>query len=193
MCIRDSTYVATLRPGIDKEIRGKFDDLIWVQLALHAMQTYTLSAAAQAVQAPFVGPLDMTDVEIGPGAIIRSNNPDQIRRAQLDVPQGAWVAQESLKNELEYGAIVPEALGGSIDASVVTGKGVQQLMAGYSQQIALSQEILVGHFEQVVQLCFKVDETFWPEDSKAISGHAEGTPYRPVSYTHLTLPTNREV
>src|SRR5665648_322592 len=138
------TYVATLRPGIDKEIRGKFDDLIWVQLALHAMQTYTLSAAAQAVNAPFAAPLDTTDIEIGPGAVIRSNNPDQIRRVGMEVPQGAWIAQESLKDELEYGAITPEALGGSIDASVVTGKGVQQLMAGYSQQIALSQENLLS-------------------------------------------------
>ena len=181
------TYVATLRPGIDKEIRGKFDDLIWVQLALHAMQTYTLSAAAQAVNAPFAAPLDTTDIEIGPGAVIRSNSPSEIRRVGMEVPQGAWIAQESLKNELEYGAIVPEALGGSIDASVVTGKGVQQLMAGYSQQIAMAQETLVGHFEQVVQLCFKVDETFWPEDSKAISGHAEGTPYK------LTYRAGRDI
>jgi hypothetical protein len=181
------TYVATLRPGVDKEIRGKFDDLIWVQLALHAMQTYTLSAAAQAVNAPFAAPLDTTDIEIGPGAVIRSNNPDQIRRVGMEVPQGAWIAQESLKDELEYGAITPEALGGSIDASVVTGKGVQQLMAGYSQQIAMSQEALVGHFEQVLQLCFKVDETFWPSESKAISGHAEGTPYK------LTYRAGRDI
>lgn len=172
------TYVATMKPGLDGEIRGSFDDLIWVQLALHAMQTYTLSAAAQAVNAPFAAPNDVTEIAIGPGEVIRSNSPEQIRRIPLDVPSGAWAAQEYMAKELEYGAIVPEALGGSIDASVVTGKGVQQLMAGYSQQIANSQSALVGHWEQVIALAFAMDEAFWPSDLKEIEGHTEGTPYK---------------
>lgn len=172
------TYVVTKRPGLDDEIRGTFDDLIWVQLALHAMQVYTLRGAAEAVNAPIAVPQDVTEVNVGPGEVIRSMNPEQIRRVGLDVPQGAWVASESLKSELEYGSITPEALGGSIDASVVTGKGVQQLMAGYSQQIAMAQESLVGHWAQVIELCFAMDETYWPGEKKAIEGFEEGTPFR---------------
>lgn len=172
------TYVVTPRPGWDEEASGAVDDLIWVQLALHAMQTFTLSAAAQSVNAPFAVPDDVTEIAIGPGEVVRSREPEKIRRVGLDVPQGAWAAQEYLKNELDFGAIVPEALSGSIDASVVTGKGVQQLMAGYSQQIAMAQESLVGHFHQVIQTAFAVDEAYWPSDSKAINGHSEGTPYR---------------
>src|SRR5690606_29595656 len=107
------------------------------------------------------------------GEVIRSGEPEKIRRVSLDVPQGAWAAQEYLKNELDFGAIVPEALSGSIDASVVTGKGVQQLMAGYSQQIAMAQESLVGHFQQVIQIAFAMDEAYWPDLSKAINGHSE--------------------
>lgn len=169
--------VAVRSPGLDDDIRGKFDDLIWVQLALHAMQTYTLSAAAQAVQAPIVAPNDVTDIEVGPGAVIRTNDPAGVRRLSLDVPPSAWAAQDYLAKELEFGAIVPEALGGSIDASVVTGKGVQQLMAGYSQQIANGQAALVGFFEQITSLAFQMDEVFWPNVSKKIEGHAQGTPY----------------
>lgn len=176
------TTVATRRPGLDDEIRGKFDDLIWVQLALHAYQVYTLSAVATAVNAPVAVPMDVADIPIGPNEIIKSNDPGAIRRVQLDVPQSAWAAQEYLSRELESGAIVPEALGGSIDASVVTGKGVQQLMAGYSQQIAMAQESLVGHFEQVAQIALLVDETYWPKATKAISGQKDGSPYR-VTYT----------
>src|SRR5690606_19649287 len=132
------TYVVTPRPGWDEEASGAVDDLIWVQLALHAMQTFTLSAAAQSVQAPFAVPNDVDNIAIGPGEVIHSSEPEKIRRVGLDVPSGAWAAQEHLKSELDFGAIVPEALSGSIDASVVTGKGVQQLMAGYSQQIAMA-------------------------------------------------------
>lgn len=181
------TYVATRKPGLDAEIRGAFDDLIWVQLALHAMQVYTMSATAQAVNAPFAVPNDVTDIAIGAGEVVRSNEPDKIRRVDLNVPSGAWAAQEYLANELEYGAITPEALGGSIDASVVTGKGVQQLMAGYSQQIANAQEALVGHWQQVIEIAFQMDEIFWPDESKAISGHAEGTPYK------LTYRPSRDI
>lgn len=181
------TYVVTPRPGWDEEASGAVDDLIWVQLALHAMQTFTLSAAAQAVNAPFAVPNDVTDLAIGPGEVVRSQEPEKIRRVALDVPQGAWAAQEYLKNELDFGAIVPEALSGSIDASVVTGKGVQQLMAGYSQQIAMAQESLVGHFQQVVQISFDMDETYWPNESKAINGHSEGTPYK------LTYRPSRDI
>lgn len=175
-------YVVTKRPGLDEEIRGTFDDLIWVQLALHAMQVYTLRGVAEAVNAPITAPNDVTEVNIGPGEVIRSASPEQIRRLGLDVPQGAWVAAESLKDELEYGAIVPEALSGSIDAAVVTGKGVQQLMAGYSQQIANAQLALVGHWTRVLQLAFLMDEKFWPNERKSIEGHADNTPYR-IDYT----------
>lgn len=175
------TYVCTQRPGLDQEIEGAFDDLIWVQLALHAMQTYTLSAAAEAVHAPIVVPNDVHDVAFGPGEIVRTNDPQGVHRLQLNVPSGAWAASEDLKRELEYGAITPEALGGSIDASVVTGKGVQQLMAGYSQQIAMSQQSLVGHFQKVARLYLEMDEKFWPNKRKAIEGHTENTPYK-LSY-----------
>lgn len=172
------TYVVTRKPGLDDEIHGTFDDLIYVQLALHAMQTFTLSAAQQAVEAPLAAPNDVIDVPTGPGAIIRSNSPEQIRRVNLEVPASSFTASQYLSHEIEYGAITPEALGGSIDASVVTGKGVQQLMAGYSQQIAMCQESLVGHFEQVAELCLAMDEAFWPEVDKPIQGMADSTPYK---------------
>ncbi len=174
-------YVVTQKPGLDAEIRGTFDDLIWVQLALHAMQTYTLSAAAQAVEAPIAVPNDVQDVPIGPGAVIRTNDPRSVQRVNLEVPASAFAASSYLAEELRSGAITPEALGGSIDASVVTGKGVQQLMAGYSQQIANCQLTLVSHIRQVIELCFCMDEVYFGEDTKDISGRVESNQYK-ISY-----------
>ena len=84
-------------------------------------------------------------------------NPQGIGRVHLEVPSGVWAAAESLKQEIQYGAISPQALGGSVDASVVTGRGVQELMAGYSQQVSMGQQTLVRHFEQVIDLCFDMD------------------------------------
>lgn len=171
------TYVAVKRASLDSEIRGAFDDLIFVQLAKHLMQTYMLSATEQAVNAPFAAPNDVHDLTFGPNEIIRSEDPQSIRRIVADVPQAAWAAVDYLKKEIDSGAISPEALNGSIDASVVTGKGVQQLMAGYSQQIAMSQDTLVGFYEQLISLCFEMDEKFYPSVERYINGTREGQPY----------------
>jgi hypothetical protein len=171
------TYVCTRKPGLDKEIRGKFDDLIWVQLALHVSEVAALQAAQMAVEAPIVAGNDVQDINIGAGAIIHANDPGSVHRLGLDVPQSAFGVPQLLGQELEFGAIVPQALSGNIDASVVTGKGVQQLMAGYSQQIANAQQSLVGHFRRVISLCFEMDEKFWPDEVKHIQGRTEATPY----------------
>lgn len=170
--------VATKKQGLDEEIRGSFDDLIWVQIARHTLQMLTLQAADEAVNAPLIVPQDVTDVPTGPGAVIRTTNPQGVNRANLQVPNVAWAAVDHLKQEMQTGAITPEAMGGSIDASVVTGRGVQELMAGYSQQIAMGQETLVGHFQQVVEICFLVDEKLWPDVDKQIAGTAQGAPFK---------------
>jgi len=170
--------VVTKKPGLDDEVRGTFDDLIWVQIARHTMQMLVLQGADEAVNAPLAVPQDVTDVPTGPGAVIRTTNPAGVQRVNLQVPNQAWAAVDHLKQEMQSGAITPEALGGSIDASVVTGRGVQELMAGYSQQVAMCQETLVGHFAQVVEICFLMDETLWPDVDKQIAGTAQGAPFK---------------
>lgn len=170
-------YVAVKRPSLDDEIRGAFDDLIFVQLAKHLMQTYMLSATEQAVNAPFAVPSDVQELVFGPNEVVRSDAPEKIRRVSSEVPAAAWAAVDYLKKEIDAGAISPEALNGSIDASVVTGKGVQQLMAGYSQQIAMAQDTLVGFYEQLFCLCFEMDQKVFPDVERNINGTHEGQAY----------------
>ena len=43
------------------------------------------------------------------------------------------------------------------------------------------------YWAQVVELCFEMDETFWPNESKAIRGHTDGTPYK------LTYRPSRDI
>ena len=172
------TYVATKKPNLDDEQQGTFDDLIWVQIARHWMQMLAIEAAADAVEAPMVVPRDVLDVPVGAGAIIRTDTPGGVGRVRLDVPTQVWASIDHLKQEMQYGAIAPEALGGSIDASVVTGRGVQELMAGYSQQIAMCQGTIARHDEQVLGLCFQMDEKFWPDSTKSIRGRMSGARYQ---------------
>lgn len=171
-------YVCKAKPGLDDEIRGSFDDLIWVQIARHRFQMLQLEAADKAVRAPLAVPSDVGDIPLGPDAIIRTQQGAQsVGRVRIDVPPATWSAVEHLRQELMTGSITPEALNGSIDASVITGKGVQQLAAGFSQQIAAAQDQLSDWFVEVSELAFEMDEKFWPNDVKTVRGQDAGVPY----------------
>lgn len=171
-------YVCRAKPGLDDEIRGNFDDLIWVQIARHRFQMLALEAADKAVRAPLVVPPDVGEVPLGPDAIIRTQQGIQgVGRLPLDVPAQTWLSIEHLRQEMQAGSITPEALDGSIDASVITGRGVQELAAGFSQQIAAAQDTLASWHEELAELCFYMDETIWPDETKTVRGQDEGVPY----------------
>lgn len=178
-CLFVCTPRVTGTPGY---VAGMFGDMPWAQLARNEMQMLTLEATAKAVQAPVAVPPDVTDVPTGPDAIIRTQNPRDVHRVQLEIPREAFMAIDHFTSELRQGTITPEAMGGSIDASVVTGKGVQELMAGYSQQVAMMQGTLTEFFLNVAYMCFKVDEALWPNEEKHIDGVKDGNEYS-VSYT----------
>jgi len=65
---------------------------------------------------------------------------------------------------------------GNIDASIITGQGVQALLGAFDSQIKAGQTILAEVFEDIIKLCFEVDEMLFDED-KSVRGTAQGTPY----------------
>lgn len=174
-------FVCTKRPTPDGEVRGAFDDLVWVQLARNELQMLMMEATEKAVDAPIALPLDAGEFAYGPDAVIRSATPRDIGRVGIEIPQAAFAGVEHFKEEMEAGALVPQALSGTMDASVITGQGVQQLMAGYSQQMAMMQQTLLGHYERVVRLSLMLDEALWPDEKKVIAGYRSGAEYE-VSY-----------
>jgi hypothetical protein len=170
--------VCTRRPGLDDEIRGAYDDVIWVQFARHRLQALLLEGVDKAVRAPLVIPDDANEVALGPDAVIRTRQgAGSVARARLDMPAQAFSAVEQLKQEQMLGAMAPEARSGSMDASVITGRGVQQLMAGFSAQIAAAQLVFRTHFKRVIELAFAMDEELWPDEPKDIRGNDSGVPY----------------
>jgi len=134
------------RPGIDDESRGQFDDVIYVQMARARFANLAMEAAEKSIQAPFVVPNDVIDLPMGPDAIIRTANPQGVGRT------------------------------GNIDASIITGQGVQALLGAFDSQIKAGQTILAEVFEDVLKLCFEIDEMLFDED-KSVRGTAQGTPY----------------
>ena len=177
--------VAVPRPGsgdaFNGEIRGAYDDLVWPQIARHRFQLLALEGAEKTIRSPLVVPTDVTDVPMGDDAVIHTQNPQGVSKVQFQFPTAAYQAMESLRQEMNLGGMTPEALSGSIDASIVTGKGVEQLMQGYSTQIAAAQEMVRFALQQCIELCFLWDEKVWPNTKKTVRGTEQGAPFE-VTY-----------
>jgi len=176
--------VCAVRPGIDSDenLRGQFDDVLWVQVARSRFATLSLEAAQKSVQAPFALPADVNVLEIGPDATIRSANPEKIRRVDLNVPPGLFQESAALDQELRTGARYPEGRLGNQSGSIVTGRGVEALMGGFDTQVKTAQSVLAGAFRDVIDICFQIDEAIFGDVTKTVRGVDAGSPYE-VTYT----------
>lgn len=165
------------RPSLDETPRGQFDDVIWVQVARAIMATLALEAASLAVQAPIAVPEDMDELPVGPNAIMQSKDAGQIRRVNLELPPQIFAETATLDQELRLGSRYPEARSGGINASVVTGKGVEALLGTFDSQIKGAQIIFKDVLEDVTAFCFEMDEKWWPNSSKIVTGTLAGASY----------------
>ena len=166
-----------MRPSIDMEARGQFDDILAVQLAKARFAVLQIQAAEKSIQAPIAIPQDVQELALGPDSIMRSANPQAIRRVPLELPAGVFTESQVLDKELRVGARYPEVRGGQIDASVVTGRGVQALQAGFDTQIKAAQAQFALFFTELISLAFKVDEKLFGSTVKEIRGNDDGMPY----------------
>ena len=173
--------VVARKPSIDGELRGQFDDVLGIQLLRNRFALLAMEAAEKSVQAPIVLPQDVQELQLGGDAVIRTANPAGVRRVELTLPQGAFTEQQLLNQELRVGARYPEGRTGNIDASIVTGQGVQALMGAFDTQVKSAQAIFASALRDVIQVCFEVDELIFP-DQKTIRGVDSGSPYE-VTYT----------
>jgi hypothetical protein len=168
--------VVARKPSVDGELRGQFDDVLGIQLLRNRFALLAMEAAEKSVQAPIVLPQDVQELQLGGDAVIRTNNPAGVRRVELSIPQGAFTEQSILNQELRVGTRYPEGRTGNIDASVVTGQGVQALMGAFDTQVKSAQAIFSSALRDVIGICFEVDEKIFP-DEKTIRGVDSGSPY----------------
>ena len=166
-----------MRPSLDGQARGQFDDVLAVQLARARFAILQIQAAEKSIQAPIAIPQDVQELALGPDSIMRSSQPQNIRRVGLELPPGVFTESGVLERELRLGARYPESRSGNINASVITGRGVQELQAGFDTQIKSAQAQFARMFGDLVGLCFEVDEKLFSSVQKTIKGSEDGTPY----------------
>jgi len=166
-----------MRSSLDGEARGQFDDVLSVQLARARFAILQIQAAEKSIQAPIAIPQDVQELALGPDSIMRSANPQGIRRVSLELPPGIFTESGVLERELRLGSRYPESRSGNIDASVVTGRGVQALQAGFDTQIKSAQAQFARMFQELISVCFEADEKVFSGIPKTIKGTDDGTPY----------------
>lgn len=174
--MKKMTVLIAERPSIDGQPRGQFDDVLFVQLARARFANLAMEAAEKSIQAPLVVPDDVMDLPMGPDAIIRTTQPNGVGRVRLDIPAATFQEQSALQSELRLGARYPEGRTGNIDASVITGQGVQALLGAFDSQIKAGQTVIAEILEDVIKLCFEMDELLFNKE-KSVRGVAQGTPY----------------
>lgn len=170
------------RPGLEDIPRGQFDDVIWTQVARAIFSMLSLEAAATAVQAPIAIPEDMDEFPIGPNALYQSSKSGDIHRVNLELPPGLFQENASLDQELKLGSRYPDARSGNSSASVITGKGVEALLGTFDSQIKGSQMVFKQTLQDVTADCFEMDEKWWANAEKTVSGTLSGRSYE-IKYT----------
>lgn len=165
------------RPDTEAVPRGQYDDVVWPALAKARMAQYMLKAADFAVNAPWAMPNDVTEISIGPDAVLRSDTPEKIGKIPLRIPQDVFVLAAELDSGTKEGARYPEARTGGIQGNIVTGRGVQELMGTMDTQVRTMQSVIGEALEEVTSLCFEMDEALWPNQEKKIEGVLTGKPY----------------
>lgn len=166
-----------VKPSYDEEDRGQFDDIIYPYLARARMALLGLQGTQRNVRAPLAIPPDIQKIPFGDDAILRTREPEKIRRITTDLPVHAFQQEAVLQEEIRAGTRTPASATGDVQASIITGKGVEALNGGYDTQIATAQYHIGHALEQALALCFEMDEKFWPDHEKSIQGMVNGTPF----------------
>jgi hypothetical protein len=174
---KDCPVQVAERPGLDEESRGQWDQVAWVQLAKARFAMLSLEAAHKAVTAPMVLPKDVAELSLGPDAVIQTDNPQGVGRVRMELPQSAMAFSQQLQEELMRGARYPEGRMGGVDASVITGRGIQALLGGFDTQIKTAQVLLGEAIARATEYCFELDVKVYGGTRKHIQGTMSGKPY----------------
>lgn len=164
-------------PKFDAENRGAFDDVVWIQVARAVFAQMGMAAAKKSVNAPLVVPPDVVNIPFGRDRVIRTNMGEKIHYAAQEMSPAAWQIGEILDRDMTVGARFPEGATGKSPGSIVTGRGMEELMGTIDSKVRTYQLILGDMLRRAVSAAFEMDEKFWPNRRRNIRIMVSGQQY----------------
>lgn len=181
-------YFVVEQPHIGDHPMGRFDETIWIQYAKVLMAQYMFRAAERSINAPVVLPRDVPSYEEGIDSHIYT---DQWKPGMgimsLNVPRDVFMFNDKLETEAKESAGYPDARNGRIDASIVTGRGVEALMGTFDTQVKTAQMLFKRALEDATEYAFRLYMRFFPRSQRVITGIDNGQSYR------LTMNPARDI
>lgn len=174
--------IAERSKGGEQSTRSAYGDVVWVQLARSRMAQYKMQFADQVANAPFAVPDDLQSMPLGPNAVWRSQNPQQIQKVPIHIPQDLLQLDAELDQAVKEGSRYPSSRTGTPNASIITGQGVQALQGTLETQVSTAHLTFSDALEQALSLCFELDTKLWPTERKTIRGAYSGAPFE-LTYT----------
>jgi hypothetical protein len=165
------------RSRFDPETRGAYDDVVWIQLARARFAMLGLEAAKDSVYAPLSIPTDVQKISLGPKSVIRTNNPEKVRRVGMEMSPAAFQVGELLNNEVMVGSRFPEGATGKSPGSIVTGAAVDALNGTIDTKVRTAQANLGLALQDALSACFEMDDKFFPRVERSLRVRVNGTTY----------------
>lgn len=161
-------------PKFDDESRGAYDDVIWIQVARAIFAQYGMAAAKKSINAPLVVGPDVVNIPFGRDRVIRSTDPNGIKYVATEMSPAAWQQGELLNQDITVGARFPEGATGKSPGSIVTGRGMEELMGTIDSKVRTYQLILGDALRRTIGAAFEMDEKFWPNKRRFIRVQVNG-------------------
>jgi hypothetical protein len=164
-------------PKFDSENRGAFDDVVWIQVARALFAQMGMAAAKKSVNAPLVVPPDVVNIPFGRDRVIRTNMGEKIHYAAQEMSPAAWQIGEILNTDITVGARFPEGATGKSPGSIVTGRGMEELMGTIDSKVRTYQLLLADQMRRAIGAAFEMDQKFWPNRRRFIRIMVNGQQY----------------
>jgi len=173
---RCPVYIAEA-PKFDSESRGAYDDVVWIQVARALFAQMGMAAAKKAVNAPLVVPPDVVNIPFGRDRVIRTNMGEKIHYAAQEMSPAAWQIGEILNQDVTVGARFPEGATGKSPGSIVTGRGMEELMGTIDSKVRTYQLLIGDMLRRAISAAFEMDEKFWRNRRRFIRIMVNGQQY----------------
>lgn len=161
-------------PKFDDENRGAYDDVIWIQVARAVFAQMGMAAAKKSVNAPLVVPPDVVNIPFGRDRVIRTTQGNEVKYVATEMSPAAWQQGEILNQDITVGARFPEGATGKSPGSIVTGRGMEELMGTIDSKVRTYQLILGDCLRRAIGAAFEMDEKFWPNKRRFIRVQVNG-------------------